>query len=84
MPASLEENIAAYEAMRGDLERDHLFKWVVFYDKVLVGVFDSLDTAADVAIERFGRGPYLIREVRNFPTQLPVSALIGGSPIAKH
>ena len=84
MPATLEENIAAYEAMRGELERDHLFKWVVFYDTKLIGVFDSLDCAAEEAIERFGKGPYLIREVKNFPTQIPISALFGGSPVAKY
>lgn len=84
MVATLEENIAAYEAMRGELEQNHLGKWVVFYDLKCVGVFDTLDAAAKLTTEQFGQGQYLIREVTNYPIRLPVSAFIGGNPAANH
>ncbi|MCY3602221.1 MAG: hypothetical protein OXH12_03990, partial [Chloroflexi bacterium] len=36
---------------------------VVFHDEDLAGTYDSFEEAAEDAIERFGTGPYLIREV---------------------
>ena len=63
MPATLDENIAAYDVMRDHLELEHFGKWVVFYDEEFVGSYDESEDAAQIAIERFGRGPYLIRQV---------------------
>lgn len=63
MPATLDENIAAYDAMRGHLETEYHGKWVVFYDQELVGSYDWSDEAGLDAMVRFGRGPYLIRQV---------------------
>ena len=63
MPATLDENIAAYDAMRGQLEAEHHGKWVIFYDKKLVGSYIWSDEAGLDAMLRFGRGPYLIRQV---------------------
>ena len=63
MPATLDENIAAYDAMRDHLELEYFGKWVVFYDEEFVGSYDESEDAAQIAIERFGRGPYLIRQV---------------------
>lgn len=42
----------------------HLGKFAVFYNKELVDTFDSFDNAAEEAIKRFGKGPYLIRQVK--------------------
>jgi len=42
-----------------NLEEHHMGKWVVFHDCVLVDAFDTLDNAANEAVRRFGRGPYL-------------------------
>ena len=59
----LSRQIAAYEKIQSDLETDHFGKWVVFYDEELVGTYDTDREAVGTAIERFGRGPYLIRQV---------------------
>ena len=61
--AGLGREIAAYERMRDMLETDHLNEWVVVYDEKLVGTYESFEAAAEDAVGRFGRGPYLIRRV---------------------
>ena len=63
MPATLDENIAVYDAMRAQLEQEYFGQWVVFHDREFVGSYDEFEDAADVAVTRFGRGPYLIRQV---------------------
>ena len=63
MPATLDENIAAYDAMRDHLELEYFGKWVVFYDAEFVGSYDESEDAAYAAIERYDRGPYLLRQV---------------------
>lgn len=61
--ASLRENIEAYEARQEEMEKYYMGKHVVFYNREKVDSFDTFDAAAREAIRRFGRGPYLIREV---------------------
>lgn len=73
--ASLKEEITAYEAMRDELETEHLLKWVVFHDKELIGIYEDFQEAAQEAVKRFGRGPYLIRRVGAPPVTLPASLL---------
>ena len=53
------------------LERDHLYAWVVFNDEHLVGTYEDFQVAAAEAVRRFGRGPYLIRQVGTAPLMLP-------------
>ena len=74
-PGTLEKQIAIYEKMQDDLEAKHHGKWVVFYDEELQGIYESLDDAATEAATRFGRGPYLIRQVGEPPYHLPSSML---------
>ncbi len=71
----LTKEIAAYERLRNDLETDHFGKWALVHDEELIGVYDSFQEAADLAIERWGRGPYLIREIGGAPVILPASVL---------
>lgn len=71
----LTKEIAAYESMSNDLETDHFGKWALVYDEGLVSVFDTLEDAAEEAVERFGRGPYLIRQIGAPPVTLPASVL---------
>ena len=71
--SNLNEEIAAFENMRNDLEVEHFGKWVVFHNKELVEIFDSFECAAADAVSRFGRGPYLIREIGAPPVTLPTS-----------
>ena len=59
----LDRQIAAYEACRDAMERDHLGEWVVFHDEQCAGIYPTFEDAAEDAIARFGAGPYLIREV---------------------
>lgn len=73
--AELSEEIAAYEAMRADLEAKVLGKWVVVHDRALFGTFDTLEQAAEAAVAKFGRGPYLIRQVGAPSITLPASVL---------
>ena len=73
--AALSKGIAAYKRMRDVVEADHFGKWVLVHDEQLVGSFNSFEAAAEVAIEQFGRGPYLIRQVGAPPFTLPASLL---------
>ena len=73
--ALLSEEIAAYDRMRNLLETDHFGKWVVVHDETLVGTYDDFQDAAADAVQRFGRGPYLIRRVGEPPLTLPASVL---------
>ena len=72
---NINEEIRAYDSMRTDLETQHLGKWAIVHAGVLVGVFDSFEEAADHATQKFGRGPFLIREVGAAPTNLPISVM---------
>lgn len=69
----LKDEIAAYERLRNDLELEHFDKWVVVHDEQLVGIYDSFEEAADIAVQKFGRGPYLIKQVGQGPLTLPAS-----------
>lgn len=73
--SDLREDIAAYEAMRGDLEIKHLGKWALIHDKQLIETFATFEKAAREAVRRFGRGPYLIRQVGAAQVTLPASVL---------
>jgi hypothetical protein len=73
--SELKDDIVAYEAVRADLEASALGKWVVFHDKELIGTFDTFEAAAKDAVIRFGRGPYLIRQIGAAAVTLPASVL---------
>ena len=65
---TLEKEIAAYKSMLSVLEKEHFGKWVVFHNEKLAGSYETSHDAANDAMERFGRGPYLIRQVGLQPT----------------
>ena len=69
----LNDEIAAYDRMRADLETQHNGRWVVIRNRKLHDVYDSFETAAEDAVLHFGRGPYLIRQVGSGPLVLPAS-----------
>lgn len=76
VPASdLTTEIAAYEQQQAELERLYLGKFVVFKGHDLIGAWDTLNAAAEQASTRFGRGPYLIRQVGAPRPTLPASVL---------
>jgi len=61
--------------LRQDLEAHHMGKWVLVHDGALIGIYDSFDSAAEDSVRRFGRGPYLIRQVGAPPVTLPASVM---------
>lgn len=73
--AELEREIAAYEAMRPELEAKQMGKWVLVHDERLIGTYDSFEKAAEEAVAKFGRGPFLVRQVGAPPITLPASVM---------
>ena len=73
----LSSQIAAYDEIRNRLETDYFGKWVVFHNMELVNKYDSFEDAAEEAVTKFGRGPYLIRQVGAPPARLPASVQFG-------
>ncbi|MGA2340000.1 MAG: hypothetical protein ABSF75_08895 [Terracidiphilus sp.] len=71
----IDREIAAYETMRSDLENQHMGEWVIVSGEKLIGVFSSFDEAARDAVQKFGRGPYLIRQVGAPPITMPASVV---------
>jgi hypothetical protein len=67
----LGDDIAAFDRMKADLEREHLNEWVLFHHGEFVDAFPDFESAAAVAVERFDAGPYLIRQVGAPPIRLP-------------
>ncbi len=78
-PATIDTEIAAYDAMKDHLESTCLDKWVVIHGGIVAGVFDDFQKAAADAVARFGRGPYLIRLVGQKSMVLPASVLYSSS-----
>lgn len=72
---TVEKEIAAYDKMRDDLEAKYMGKWVLVRDGQLAGVYASFEDIAEDAVKRFGRGPYLIRQVGAPPVKLPASVM---------
>jgi hypothetical protein len=56
-------------------EAKHPGKWVLIRDSEFVGTFDTFDVAAKEAVRRFGRGPFLIREIGAPDVTLPASVV---------
>jgi hypothetical protein len=73
--ADVQDDIAVFNAMRRDLETRHVGKWILIHNRELIGVFETFDQAANEAVTRFGRGPYLIRQVGASQASLPASVL---------
>ncbi len=73
--SKLTEEIVAYKTMQRELEIDYMGRWVVIHDKKLSGIYNSFEAAAEKAVEQFGSGPYLIKEVGVSPVTLPASVL---------
>jgi hypothetical protein len=73
--ADLDVEIAAYRAQLFELETQAYGQWVVFHGAERQGVFRTFEEAAQEAVRKFGRGPYLIRQVGAPPVSLPVCAV---------
>lgn len=71
----LDRDIKAFVDMKADLEAHHMGKWVLFHDQEMIGAFDTFNDAVQEAAQRFGKGPYLIREVGATKPTLSASVL---------
>ena len=67
-------DIKAYEKMLPTLE-DNVGKWVLIHREKLEGTFNTSEEAAAEAVKRFGRGPFLIRQIGAPPVVLPASVM---------
>jgi len=71
----LSDDIATFDRLKADLEAQHFGDWVIIRGGAFVGAYPSFDAAAEQAIDRFDRGPYLIRQVGAPPVNLPASVM---------
>ncbi len=72
---ALDKDISAFEKMRENFETNYMGKWVLLHDEKMIGAFDTFNDAAHEATQKFGKGPYLIREVGVKNQSLPASVL---------
>lgn len=72
--ADIAEDIRAFDSMTDRLSK-HVGQWAVIYNRELIGLFESFESAADEAVRQFGSGPYLIRRVGAHRLTLPVSVM---------
>lgn len=70
---ALSAEIEAYGRMRSRLETDHNGEWAVVHGGELIGTYSNFEAAADDAVQRFGAGPYLIRQIGASRTVLPMA-----------
>jgi hypothetical protein len=61
--AILDNDIAAFEAMRLALEASSPKSWVVFHGGAYRGQFADFEAAANFALGQFGQEPSLIRQL---------------------
>jgi len=71
--AALDTELRAYRMEASKLEAAYFGKWVIFRESSLIGIHDTFESAAADAVNRFGRGPYLIRQVGAPPIVIPAS-----------
>ena len=71
--ANIDKELATYERMRETLEIHHMGEWALVHGDELIGTYPSFDAAAQDAVSKFGRGPYVIRQVGATSITLPAS-----------
>lgn len=71
----LSAEIEAYGRMRSRLEIDYNGEWAVVHGGELIGTYPNFEAAADEAVQRFGAGPYLIRQIGASRTVLPTAVI---------
>jgi hypothetical protein len=71
--AALDTELRAYRTGAAELEAKFPGKWVIFRESSLIAIHDTFENAATDAVDRFGRGPYLIRQVGAPPIVIPAS-----------
>ena len=79
--AAIDRDIKAYEAELEELLEHHRDKYVVFHNGCFVDAYDSFQNAAAAAVEKFGLGPYLIRQVKPAQEVTPLPASVAYRPM---
>jgi hypothetical protein len=59
----LDADIAAFEKLRVDLEREHLDEFAVFFQGQLLGLYPDFDSAGRAALAKSKTGPFLIQQI---------------------
>ena len=80
---TLDDNIQAFLDMSDELNKHHAGKFILIYESKFIASYDTFDNAAKEAVKRFGRGPYLIRQV-GAPTEMPMPASVAHRPLYAH
>lgn len=70
---ALDQEIEAFEKLKTELEARYSGKFVIIKDQKLQGSYDSFNNAAEDALKKFGKGPYLIRQVGAPIVTIPAS-----------
>jgi hypothetical protein len=73
----LATEIETFERLQTQLESTAMGRWTLIYGTSLIDTFEDFESAAVEAVKRFGRGPYLIRQVGGSKVTLPVSVVYG-------
>ena len=77
MSKVLESELAALENNRQHLEREHPGKFVLIHGDEVVGTYDDFGKAADEGLRRFGREPFLIRQIGAEQVEIPTAVVHG-------
>ena len=75
---------ATFEQHRKDLEKTHPKDHWVLVRGQAVEVYATFEEAAQVAVTRYGNGPYMIRQVQQDPIVLPSSIMISDQALAQN
>lgn len=59
----LDADIAAFEKLREELERTHLYQFALFFEGKFVGVYPDFDSAGRAALAKSKTGPFLIQQI---------------------
>lgn len=72
---NLDKEIAFYESKKSDFENEHLGEWILVHGDQIVSFYKTFELAAQDAVQKFGSGPYLIRQIGASPIVLPTSVM---------
>jgi orotidine-5'-phosphate decarboxylase len=79
--ASLERQKEVYRREKERLEQHHMGEWVIVQGEAVRGTFASFNETATFAVKKYGRGPYLIREIGfTGEVRLPASVMYRPEP----
>jgi len=73
-----------FERHRKDLEKAHPEDHWVLVRGHAVEVYATIEEAAQVAVARYGNGPYMIRQVKQTPIVLPSSIMLYDQALAQN